>query len=130
MRAHKKDPAPGSIGERMSLSRIGIGLTQQQMADLLGISRQTVINHEQNKHGPRRITVRQWALATGVREQWLQTGKGPVRITSADPVLVTRGSRQPGWLRSRRAKRRRRPHHGALFPADSPERVTLLRPTG
>jgi transcriptional regulator with XRE-family HTH domain len=44
------------------------------------------------------------------------------------PVLPR--DRSTGWFRSKRAKPRRTPHHGALFPPGSPDRVTLLRPTG
>lgn len=43
---------------------------------------------------------------------------------------VSARDRATGWFRRKTAKPRRQPHHGALFPPDSLERVTPLRLTG
>lgn len=47
------------------------GLSQQEFADLIGISRSSVIDYEANKTVPRRIVLNAWALASGVPLEWL-----------------------------------------------------------
>ncbi len=37
---------------RLVEKRAGLGLTQQKLADLLGVSRQTIISVENGKHDP------------------------------------------------------------------------------
>jgi transcriptional regulator with XRE-family HTH domain len=117
-----------TMADRLRKSREDLGLDQQQMAERLGIARQSVSNYERGHTRPLRLILRQWALATGVPEWWLRSGD--VSLGSGTYDSVTRGRPGTGWFRRKAAKPRRPPHHGALFPAGSPNRVTLLRPTG
>lgn len=68
-----------SIGmpQRLYLARDMVGLTQQQLAELMGVSRRTVVYAETGEKAPRRPTVAAWSLATGVPMVWLETGETP-----------------------------------------------------
>jgi transcriptional regulator with XRE-family HTH domain len=64
-------------GDRLRKSREAAGLSQQQLADLIGISRRSIVNYEGGKHDPSRPVVLSWALATGVPLVWLSDGHDP-----------------------------------------------------
>jgi DNA-binding XRE family transcriptional regulator len=49
--------------------RISSGMTQQQVADALGITQQAIAKFESMESDPRMSTVRQYALAVGVSIQ-------------------------------------------------------------
>ena len=61
---------PGGTGDRRHDS-------QGDLAEAIEVSRETVSNYEHGHTKPRRITLRLWALATGVDSQWLETGEVP-----------------------------------------------------
>lgn len=69
-------------GDRLRKAREEAGLSQGALAELIGVSRATVSNAEVGvgKKGPLKVTVRAWALATGVPAEWLETGR-----VSSDP---------------------------------------------
>jgi transcriptional regulator with XRE-family HTH domain len=108
-------------------------ITQRALADALGVNESAV---SRLLRGGRKWEVSEVLIAAEVLgvavSDLLPEGmrQNLVSVTSGDPDSVTRGIRDPGWFRSKRAKPRRTPHHGALFPPGSPDRVTLLRPTG
>jgi len=64
-------------GDRLRKARENAGLSQHELADMIGVSRATVSNAEVGvgKKGPLAITVRAWALATGVPVEWIETGR-------------------------------------------------------
>ncbi|QDH92483.1 immunity repressor [Gordonia phage Dmitri] len=62
---------------RLRIAREWAGLEQSELADLIGISRQSVSKAESGKTEPRRITLNAWALATGVPVSWLRNGEAP-----------------------------------------------------
>jgi transcriptional regulator with XRE-family HTH domain len=112
-----------TLGDRMSKALDDAGISRGEMARYLDVDRNTVGNYIHGRTRPNHRTLMLWALRTGVDLVW---------ITSGDPDSVTRGHSVPRWFRGKAAKphRPRPPHHGALFPSGSPDRVTLLRPTG
>lgn len=63
--------------DRLRKSREYAGLEQAELAERIGVSRNTVSNAERGVNSPRRIMVRQWALATGVPLLWIETGRTP-----------------------------------------------------
>lgn len=72
----------GSIPEikvhhRLRIAREEAGLEQGQLAELTGISRQSISAAESGRVAPRKVTLNAWALATGVPVTWLQTGTSP-----------------------------------------------------
>lgn len=61
---------------RMSLRDAGVGV--QEMADYLGVGRNTVSRWINDKIPPSKQTFRLWAMRTGVPLVWLETGAAPV----------------------------------------------------
>ena len=66
-----------TMSDRLRKARELTGLDKGQFADELGVSRNSVANAEAGHSQPRRITLRAWALRTGVPLEWLETGKTP-----------------------------------------------------
>lgn len=67
-----------TLGWRLQMSLAVGDLSVQEMADNLGVSRSTISRwlHDDGMP-PRAAFVKQWAFATGVSVDWLQTGKDP-----------------------------------------------------
>ncbi|WP_159233465.1 helix-turn-helix transcriptional regulator [Mycolicibacterium vanbaalenii] len=63
------------VRHRLRIAREHAGLEQDQLAELIGVSRNTVGNAEKGRVQPRRITINAWALACGVPASWISTGK-------------------------------------------------------
>lgn len=68
---------PIQMQHRLRIAREWAGLEQGELADRIGISRQSVGNAENGRVTPRKITLNAWALATGVPASWLRTGEVP-----------------------------------------------------
>jgi len=67
------------------------GVTEQAMADELGMSRATV-SRWTNDHGPvRDIFLKQWAMRCGVPYHWLKHGEMDAKVTTFS--LLCRASR-------------------------------------
>lgn len=67
------------VHHRLRIAREFAHLEQQQLADRIGISRNSVSSAELGRTKPRKITLNAWALATGVPVTWLITGQTPGR---------------------------------------------------
>lgn len=68
-----------TIGDRLrkARSQVAEGADASTFADLIGVSRNTVVNYELERTAPERmkpIVLRQWAMATGVDFEWLMHG--------------------------------------------------------
>lgn len=66
-----------SRGDRLRKARELTNLSIAEFADRLGVSPKTVGNAELDRVKVRTITLRAWALATGVPLEWLETGEAP-----------------------------------------------------
>ena len=66
-----------SVADRLRKAREHAGLEQGQLADLIGISRNSVSNYERGARTARRPVLVSWALATGVPLAWLEHGQAP-----------------------------------------------------
>lgn len=66
-----------TLGDRLRKAREAAGFEQQELAQMIGVARNTVSNAEKGKRAPRQIVLNQWSLATGVPVQWLQHGEAP-----------------------------------------------------
>lgn len=83
------DPRMSRFGERLKEARIAAGLTQANLADLVGVSQQTVQKAETaTTPGGSRFVV-QFALHTGVSPEWLATGSTPATATKTDHPMET-----------------------------------------
>lgn len=75
----------------------------QEMADYLGVGRNTVSTWINGRITPSTQTVRLWALRCGVDYEWLATGRVPTELgpkptlTSDDEGTANGGRRTPIW---------------------------------
>lgn len=61
----------------MALALEAQGIPIQEMADLLGVSRNTVGNYLSGRTTPRLAVLRVWAMRTGYGVDWFLTGDTP-----------------------------------------------------
>ena len=66
-----------TLADRLRKARELTGLDQGQFADEVGISRTSVSNAETGTTRPMRLTLKAWAVRTGVDLDWLLTGSAP-----------------------------------------------------
>lgn len=74
---------PNRLCYRLLLARLEAGLTAQELAERMGVSRDVVSRAENGRRKPRKIVFNAWALATGVPVTWLIDGVG--QMTPEDP---------------------------------------------
>ena len=99
-----------TIGDRLWKARETAGMSQQRLADVVGIARASVVNYEKGHTAPREIVLRAWALATGVPLEWLRDGIEPDATCGLRPNAVSTRRRQAG-------------RHLALVPTGPAERA-------
>lgn len=80
----------------MRKAREDAGLDQGQLAELIGVSRNTVSGTERRTNNPRKHVVMAWAMATGVPYEWLVTGEYE---TTPGPD-GTEGDGSGDWIRT------------------------------
>ena len=73
----KKHTPQWTLADRMRKSRTDAGLTAQQIADAIGISRKSVTNYETGSTHPLRPILAAWAEVTGTYVEWLESGTAP-----------------------------------------------------
>lgn len=66
------------MGERIKELRTVLGLTQQQLADSLGIKRNTIAKYETGRGDPIDAVVSLICKTYNVNENWLRAGEGPM----------------------------------------------------
>lgn len=74
-----------TLGDRLRKARELTGMSQEEFAAVVGISRNTVANYEKGHTRPRMLELRAWARASRVDIGWL----------SADQVLRARRDSNP-----------------------------------
>ena len=89
-------PRFDTLAERLAWARDTAPLTQQQLADALGISKRSVQNYESGDQEPKPARILLWANACDVDHDWLQTGQYGASVpaprdgdTTADELRVT-----------------------------------------
>ena len=50
-------------------------MDRKAMAEVLGVTPQSISNYENGKSTPTKLQINAWAVATGVDVEWLKTGK-------------------------------------------------------
>ncbi len=73
-----------TLGDRLRKARELTGLTVRQFAAEIGVSHGTITNAEGDRRGVRPITIKAYAMRSGVPVEWLQTGRTPTLPTD-DP---------------------------------------------
>ena len=74
-----------TLGDRLRKAREHAGLTQAELAHMIGIARSSVVSYESDRTTPSRPVVLSWSMATGVPTEW---------VLGWDPVLTGRGLRR------------------------------------
>lgn len=64
-----------TLSDRLRKARELNGWEMGDLADRIGIHRQSIGSYESGKTVPRRPVLLAWAMATGVDRVWLETGK-------------------------------------------------------
>ncbi len=87
---------------RLRIAREFAGLEQEELAEVIGVSRNTIGNAEKGRVRPRRIVLNAWALACGVPVSWLNGDSpsndgNPSQQTHA-ALFIAPQSRKPGGL--------------------------------
>lgn len=75
---------------RMALRHSDVGV--QEMADYLGVGRNTVSRWINDKVRPSKQTLRLWSLRCGVSLEWLETGQAPTSPSGPADRYTTRDS--------------------------------------
>lgn len=65
------------LADRLAKSLHVAGITSNDMAAELEVSRTTISNYLNGRTSPKRLYMRIWALKTGVPLEWLETGEFP-----------------------------------------------------
>lgn len=68
------------MNERLKELRKILGLTQQEMADKIGVKRNTIATYESGKVDPSIRTIADICEKFDVREEWLRTGEEPMLV--------------------------------------------------
>lgn len=79
-----------TLGDKLRKARTSAGLEQVDLANELGIARNSVANYENGRTTPRRAVLLAWALCTGVSLDWLTEDDTPP--TDGDAGWAPRGS--------------------------------------
>lgn len=88
-----------TLADRLRKSRELTGLDGQDFAAEVGLSRNAVTNAERGHAVPRELTLRAWALRTGVNLEWLKTGKAPQDAPGGPMLPEMDSNHQPaGYL--------------------------------
>lgn len=68
---------PIELRHRLRIAREYAGYEQGELAEVIGVGRNTISNAEKGARHPRKIVVNAWAMACGVPAVWLETGIPP-----------------------------------------------------
>ncbi|NNG77804.1 helix-turn-helix transcriptional regulator [Brevibacterium luteolum] len=89
-------------GDRLAKSLSAAGLSSQEMAQHLGVSRNTISNWLNDRTSPRRAELILWAMRTQVPLEWIETGElknrrpdGPDGGSSGDSRATRDSNPQP-----------------------------------
>lgn len=75
-----------TLSDRLRKAREFAGLQQSELANTLGISRNSVSSYEGARSTPRRPVLRTWADVCGVSYEWLTGGQLPRLDSNQEPA--------------------------------------------
>ena len=89
-----------SLGDRLRKAREIAGLTQQELADAIGVARRSVVSYETGRTLPNRPVLFSWATACNVEFGWLAGSPHPLPVNVGSGV---KGRKSPISTLSRAA---------------------------
>ena len=78
-----------TLGTRLKQLRNNLKLTQQQLADKVGVSKTSIIYWEKDENVPKHESLMALSNALETSPDWLLTGKGEVSLPSKDEVYFS-----------------------------------------
>lgn len=75
------------MNERIKELRKALGLTQQEFANRIGISRNNIATYETRKSGPGNSVIALICREFNVSEEWLRTGEGEMLIPTPETTI-------------------------------------------
>lgn len=70
-------PFAFDLGDRLDKAMRVAGLTIDDMAEALDVSRGTIGNYRSGRTTPSKLQIKEWAMRTGAPLAWLETGMEP-----------------------------------------------------
>ncbi|AXT46591.1 XRE family transcriptional regulator [Chromobacterium rhizoryzae] len=78
-----------TYGDRVRARRAELGLSQSELAKMIGAKNQSTIGNIENRNGSSRYTL-ELSKALRVRYEWLETGQGEKELPGGDAPLMLR----------------------------------------
>lgn len=75
-----------TLGDRMHKALRSADMGVSEMADYLGVARNTVSTWIHDKIRPSKQTLRLWSMRTGVSLTWIETGQCPQQDSNLQPT--------------------------------------------
>lgn len=82
---HHESPWAFTFADRLGKALHVSGVSNQDMADALGVSRATVSNYTSGRTAPSKLQIKEWALKTGAPIEWIKTGIDPTENPHQSP---------------------------------------------
>lgn len=98
MHAAHNNPYAGlefTMADRLEKALAFADVSVQDMADALGVSRQTVSNYTAGRTRPSKLAIREWSMRTGAPLAWILTGQFPDEGTKKGPASEETGPLLP-----------------------------------
>lgn len=70
-----------TLGDRLGKSLRYAGMKAQDMADIIGVARNTISNYVNDHTEPSKLALKEWALRTGVSVEWLEGNSPSSEVT-------------------------------------------------
>ena len=71
---HDHSPWSFTFADRLGKALSVSGVSNQEMAEALGVSRTTITNYTSGRTVPSKLQLKEWSLRTGAPLEWLKTG--------------------------------------------------------
>lgn len=78
-----------SIGEQIKKARQNKGYTQQELADMLGVAKNTVTGYERGNRAPDALKIKAIAKALGVTGNWLMECEHIIKPKMLPLIILT-----------------------------------------
>lgn len=108
-----------TVGDRLGKALRHADISVAEMAEYLGLSRNSVGAYINDRQAPKRQTLLLWAMKTGASLEWLETGEGG----PSTPPQPPRGKAQTDALAKLTEQKRRRSQTAPTTGGYSPSRL-------
>ena len=88
-------PFAFDLGDRLDKAMRVAGLSIDDMAEALDVSRNTIGNYRAGRTSPSKLQIKEWAMRTGAPLEWLMYGTEPGNGPEAPIITVESGRLAP-----------------------------------